>query len=167
MFIRRLSWVLFLALGSMVAVAHDHASGDKEAVKKAIEAYWAARNSRDHEAVWELESRSGVLATNSDGSFHKPLNISTPDQWKDQMQGIEASVKVFALELTEITPVVVYARYYLEGMSGAAGNPKPYRTRVTNIWIKESDGGWRQKTGHFSGANFGGVYAPSIRDFED
>ena len=158
MFIRRLSWILFLTLGSVAAVAHDHASAGKEAAAKAIEAYWAARNSRDHEAVWRLESRSGVLATMSDGSFHKPLNVSTPDQWKSQMQGIEASVQVHALELTEITPGVMFARYYLEGMSGVVGNPKPYRTRVTSIWIKESDGGWRQKNRPFLGSRFrGGV----------
>ena len=50
----------------------DNNSNSQTAVEAAIEAYWAARTAKDAAAVAEMESRSGFLGTNSDGSFHMP-----------------------------------------------------------------------------------------------
>jgi hypothetical protein len=63
------------------ALSDNHVSR-LSALEAAIQSYWVARNTRDHTAVAGLESRTGVLATNSDGSFHKPLTRSTAEQWK-------------------------------------------------------------------------------------
>ncbi|NCX77705.1 MAG: DUF4440 domain-containing protein, partial [Proteobacteria bacterium] len=42
-----------------------------------IETYWDARNSKDWDTVIALSSSHGMLNSNSDGSFHKPLAIQT------------------------------------------------------------------------------------------
>ena len=62
---------------------------------------------------------------------------------------------------------VVYARYYAEGVVGTDGNVSPYRTRVTSVWLKESDGEWRVKSMHFSPANYGGTHKTQSSDFDD
>lgn len=163
---KKFVYLFTLLIWTISSASSDNHASQLSALEAAIQSYWAARNTRDHAAVAGLESRTGVLATNSDGSFHKPLTRSTAEQWKTNMAGTEGSVQIFALELTELSPSIVYARYYLEGMTGAAGAPKPYRTRVTSVWVQE-DGQWKQKTGHFSGANFGGTYATTLQDYED
>ena len=159
---------LLLALSVLFSASFTSAQErtDKHAeVKAAIEAYWNARNAKDHNTVWNLESRSGTLGTNSDGSFHKPLEISTPDEWKKNMAaGRVFAVQIFALQIADLSAEIVYARYYLEGIFGPMESPKPYRTRCTSVWIKE-EGQWRLKAGHFSSASFGGTYTPDIRDF--
>jgi hypothetical protein len=45
-------------------------------------------------------------------------------------------------------------------------NNAPYRTRVTETWVKEM-GSWKRKTSHFSSAAYGGVHQTSKSDFED
>jgi ketosteroid isomerase-like protein len=95
-----------------------------------------------------MESRSGTLATNSDGSFHKPLTIPTAERWAKSMKAGGGITVPHFVETTELSPTIVYARYYVEGLVG--GRDAPYRTRVTDVWVKEKDGKWRMKAGHFS-----------------
>ena len=52
---------------------------DAEAtVLKNIVAYWDARNDRDWDTVVAMSSSSGVLNTNSDGSFHTQKHSNGP-----------------------------------------------------------------------------------------
>jgi len=148
------------------ALADNH-EGSQAAVKAAIEAYWAARAAKDATAVADLESRSGSLGTNSDGSFHKPLIVSTAESWAKNMKISGGLVIPFFIETTELSPTIVYARYYAEGMTGEGSRVVPYRSRVTSIWIKEKDGKWRMKSSHFSSAAFGGTHVTVPTDFED
>ena len=114
-----------------------------------------------------LESPAGIYGTNSDGSFHKPFAASSADDWKRNMAGQNSNTQVFYLEVAEIADGVVYARYYMEGMTGDESEQYPYRTRVTNVWTLEEDGEWRIKAMHFSGAGFGGTHRTQNTDFED
>lgn len=155
--------LLLLSVLSPTVLAEDAATQ----VEERLMAYWDARNDRDHNTVAGLESRSGMLGTNSDGSFHKPISVSTPDDWEKNMQGQANVVRVFYPEITPISPDVVYARYYLEGLNKNASGSAPYRTRVTNLWVKDSDGEWRIKAMHFSPANYGGVHQTQSSDFDD
>ena len=152
-------------------VAHaDGFGGGADEVTEAIAKYWAARNINDHETAANLESRTGTYNTNSDGSFHKPINVSTAEDWKRNMAGQQNNMRVFYPEVAEISAGVVYARYYMEGMIGDAGTEgaqHTYRTRVTNVWTKESDGQWRLKAAHFSSSSYGGTHRTQTADFED
>ena len=87
-------------------------------VKAAIETYWDARNNNDHETVAAMESQTGFLGTNSDGSFHKPMAIASAEDWKKNMVGNTGNLRVVYPEATEIAEGVVYARYYAEGVVG-------------------------------------------------
>ena len=69
---------MFTWLLSGLAHADGHGSGADE-VSEAIGKYWIARNTNDHETVANLESQTGMYGTNSDGSFHKPINVSAAD----------------------------------------------------------------------------------------
>ena len=148
-------------------VRADGHGGAEDAVATAVVDYWAARNAGDHKTVANLESPGGIYGTNSDGSFHKPFAASSADDWKRNMAGQNSNTQVFYLEVAEITDGVVYARYYMEGMTGDESERYPYRTRVTNVWTLEDDGQWRIKAMHFSGADFGGTHRTQTSDFED
>ena len=148
-------------------VRADNHGGAENAVATAVVDYWAARNAGDHKTVANLESPGGIYGTNSDGSFHKPFAASSADDWKRNMAGQNSNTQVFYLEVAEITDGVVYARYYMEGMTGDESEQYPYRTRVTNVWTLEDDGQWRIKAMQFSGADFGGTHRTQTSDFED
>ena len=142
--------------------ADGHNSSESE-VLEALSAYMEARKTRDFTKVIALSSKSGTLDTNSDGSFHKPLNKQTIAGW--EKSGV-AVTQYFYPEATAISDDVVHVRFYSEGMVGSEGKMSDYRTRVTMNWIKE-DGNWVMRTAHYSPANFGGVYKAQASDFED
>ena len=164
----QLSAALLIAAFVLPGIARaDGHGGAEDAVATAVIEYWAARNAGDHKAVANLESPAGIYGTNSDGSFHKPFAASSADDWKRNMAGQKSNTQVFYLEAHEIADGVVYARYYMEGMTGDTSGQYPYRTRVTNVWTLEEDGEWRIKAMHFSGADFGGTHRTQGYDFED
>ena len=164
----QLSATLLIAAFVLPGIARaDGHGGAEDAVATAVIEYWAARNAGDHKTVANLESPAGIYGTNSDGSFHKPFAASSADDWKRNMAGQKSNTQVFYLEAHEIADGVVYARYYMEGMTGDTSGQYPYRTRVTNVWTLEDDGEWRIKAMHFSGADFGGTHRTQAYDFED
>ena len=66
---------MLFSLLVMFAVQVDAAPSNAEAaVSKAFTEYFQARQKQDYKTVVALESKSGTMNTNSDGSFHKPLN---------------------------------------------------------------------------------------------
>ncbi len=73
---------LSLALIFSVAVFADGHTGAEKTVLKNIEAYWEARNTSDWDKVVAMSSSSGMLNTNSDGSFHKPMATQTASDWE-------------------------------------------------------------------------------------
>jgi ketosteroid isomerase-like protein len=95
------------------------------------------------------------------------MAIASAEDWKKNMVGNKGNLRVVYPETTEIAEGVVYARYYAEGVVGMEGNVSPYRTRVTSVWVKESDGEWRVKSIHFSPANYGGTHKTQSSDFDD
>ena len=164
----QLSATLLIAAFVLPGIARaDGHGGAEDAVATAVVEYWAARNAGDHKTVASLESPAGIYGTNSDGSFHKPFAASSADDWKRNMAGQKSNTQVFYLEAHEIADGVVYARYYMEGMTGDTSGQYPYRTRVTNVWTLEDDGEWRIKAMHFSSADFGGTHRTQAYDFED
>ena len=136
---------LSAALIFSVTVFADAHSDAEKTVLKNIEAYWDARNDRDWDTVVALTSSSGMLGTNSDGSFHKPLNNQTAKDWENQTPMVAGLVGVYASEAHQLNSSTVYARYYAEGVvPDGNGGVRPYRTRVTSVWIKE-DSNWVMK----------------------
>ena len=151
---------------SVVVFADAHTDAEKTVLKN-IEAYCDARNDRDWDTVVALTSSSGMLGTNSDGSFHKPLNNQTAKDWENQTPMVAGLVGVYASEAHQLNSSTVYARYYAEGVvPDGNGGVRPYRTRVTSVWIKE-DSNWVMKTSHFSSAAYGGTHQTVQEDFED
>ena len=71
---------------------------------------------------------------------------------------------IYFAEANKVANGAYYVRFYYEGVNGE--NNAPYRTRVTETWVKEM-GSWKRKTSHFSSAAYGGVHQTSKSDFED
>ncbi len=146
-----------------VVNADGHLQSEKD-VLVLVDKYFEARNNEDYETVVALESRSGTYGTNSDGSFHKPKQISSVEQWKRFNQG--GVTNVYYPEAIQLSDDVVFVRLYAEGMVVAGGNASDYRTRVTMNWVREN-GNWTLKSQHYSAANYGGVHKTQAADFDD
>ena len=158
-----LSGLLILSTGS--AFADGHSSAEKTVLKN-LNAYWDARNSENWDMVVAMSSSSGMLNTNSDGSFHKPKNVQSAQDWEDQNAG-GGVINVHGAEASQLNDTTVYVRYYAEGVvADGNGGMKPYRTRVTGVWVKEGSN-WVVKTSHFSSAAYGGTHQTVQADFED
>tara|TARA_B100001939_G_scaffold289538_1_gene260691 strand:- start:340 stop:834 length:495 start_codon:yes stop_codon:yes gene_type:complete len=159
-----LSSLLLFSTGFVVADGHSVA--EKEVISK-ISQYWDARNSADWSSVVSMSSATGMLNTNSDGSFHKPKSIQTVADWENQSAGGTGVITVHAPEAYQLNKDTVYVRYYAEGVVPSGnGGIKPYRTRVTGVWVNEK-GNWVAKTMHFSSAAYGGTHQTVAADFED
>ena len=156
-----------LLLASVTPVFADgHHSAEKQVIAN-VKAYWDARNAKDFDTVVAMTSKSGVLGTNSDGSFHKPIATETADDWNKNTPENAGVINVFGSEAHKISNTVVYSRYYAEGVvPNGNGGVTPYRTRVTSVWVKEGMD-WVVKTNHFSSAAYGGVHQTAQGDFED
>ena len=156
----------FLLFSTGLVFCDGHSSAEKEVIAK-VKTYWVARNSADWSSVVAMSSSTGVLNTNSDGSFHKPKTIQTVEDWKNQNVGGTGVVNVHAPEAYELNDDTVFVRYYAEGVvPDGNGGIKPYRTRVTSVWINEKNS-WVIKTMHFSSAAYGGTHQTVASDFED
>lgn len=157
---------IFLILGLFItysASADGHLKSEKD-VLASLDKYFEARNNNDYATVVSLESKTGTYGTNSDGSFHKPRQIPSVEQWEKFDQG--GITNVFYPEAIQLSEGVVLTRFYAEGVVTAGGNSSDYRTRVTMNWVKE-DGNWVVKSQHYSPANYGGVHQTQAADFED
>ena len=154
--------LIFGLLFFSVLSADGHLKSEQE-VLASLQKYFEARNNEDYETVVSMESRSGTYGTNSDGSFHKPKQISSVEQWKRFNQG--GVTNVFYPEAAEISEGVVFVRFYAEGMVSAGGKATDYRTRVTMNWVKENSK-WVMKSHHYSAANYGGVHKPQASAFD-
>jgi|TARA_B100001029_G_scaffold116962_1_gene96936 hypothetical protein len=157
---------IFLILGLFIAYsasADGHLKSEKD-VLASLDKYFEARNNNDYATVVSLESKTGTYGTNSDGSFHKPRQIPSVEQWEKFDQG--GITNVFYPEAIQLSEGVVLTRFYAEGVVTAGGNSSDYRTRVTMNWVKE-DGNWVVKSQHYSPANYGGVHQTQAADFED
>jgi len=155
--------IAFTSLFLTLLSADGHLQSEKD-VLNALERYFDARNNNDYETVVSLESKSGTYGTNSDGSFHKPKQIPSVEQWEKFDQG--GITNVFYPEAIQLSESVVLARFYAEGIVTAGGKASSYRTRVTMNWIKEG-GNWVVKSQHYSPANYGGVHQTQAADFEE
>lgn len=157
---------IFLILGLFItysASADGHLKSEKD-VLASLDKYFEARNNNDYATVVSLESKTGTYGTNSDGSFHKPRQIPSVEQWEKFDQG--GITNVFYPEAIQLSEGVVLTRFYAEGVVTAGGNSSDYRTRVTMNWVKE-DGNWVIKSQHYSPAKYGGVHQTQAADFED
>ena len=157
---------IFLILGLFIAYsasADGHLKSEKD-VLASLDKYFEARNNNDYATVVSLESKTGTYGTNSDGSFHKPRQIPSVEQWEKFDQG--GITNVFYPEAIQLSEGVVLTRFYAEGVVTAGGNSSDYRTRLTMNWVKE-DGNWVVKSQHYSPANYGGVHQTQAADFED
>lgn len=129
-------------------------------VLQSILEYWEARNAGDWDAAFGMESKAGLITSQSDGSFHKPLG------WNRNFSNQQPiNLNVYYPEAIEISPGVVYARYYLEGLIGTGSERYQYRSRLTNVWVRE-DQEWRMRGAHFSDGNFGRTRRTLDEDFK-
>ena len=140
--------------------ASDHSDGND--VLAAHAKYYAARTDRDFKTMVAMESESGVYETYSDGSFHKPGRTWSLADYESNFP--IGTSNVYFSEAVKITDDAYYVRFYYEGVNGE--NNAPYRTRVTETWVKEK-GKWVRKTSHFSSAAYGGVHQTSKSYFEE
>ena len=112
--------ILILSMFFISFVSADgHLKSEKD-VLAALDQYFEARNNNDYETVVALESKTGTYGTNSDGSFHKPRQIPSVEQWEKFDQG--GVTNVFYPEAIQLSESVVLARFYAEGVVTAGGN---------------------------------------------
>jgi hypothetical protein len=152
--IKRIALIIF-ALSVQTAFA-----GSSEDVLGLVEKQWEARNSNDYQTQYNLTSKAGSLAANSNGTFFSESEKGTLEKLTEDLSNIKKSnVTVRYPEAIELSETVVLARYYLEGQIEFADGTREanYRTRVTHIWVKESDG-WKSRSWHFSPLHNGGVH---------
>ena len=77
----------------------DAAQSKAEAeVETAFAKYFQARKDQDYKTVVAMESKTGTLNTNSDGSFHKPMNKQSEASW--QASGLGGNLSVFHPDFT-------------------------------------------------------------------
>jgi hypothetical protein len=87
------------------------------------------------------------------------MATQTASDWERQSAGGTGVIQVHASEAHQLNDTTVYVRYYAEGVvADGNGGMKPYRTRVTGVWVKEG-----KMDGFNIGQNIGTVQA----DFED
>ncbi len=156
--------LLFLLSGAETLAQENAADQAGEKCIKQVQDYWMAVSKQDTEAAIAMHSPKGIYATNSDGSFHKPLKISSVAQMKENFATYSSLWKVYYPEAIPLSKDVILTRYYLEGLSKSNGNTTPYRTRVTHIWVREN-GKWLTRSWHFSGATYGGVHVTQPSDY--
>ena len=157
-------FVMTALMFGFVGVADAAHSKAEHEVEAAFNQYFQARKDQDYKTVVALESASGTMNTNSDGSFHKPLNKQSEADWKaSQLGGI---LVPYHPDFTELADDVVHVRFYYEGVIETPNITRDYRTRASMNWVNE-DGKWVAKTMHFSAASFGDVTVTQASDFED
>ena len=100
---------LFVSLFAFTATADTH-SDDELAVLESLNAYYDARRNEDWKKVVSMESSAGVLSTNSDGSFHKPLIKQSADDWKNS--GTGGALNIYYPEAVQLSQNVVFTRFY-------------------------------------------------------
>ena len=106
---------MLFSLLVIFAVQVDAAPSKAEAeVSKAFTEYFQARQKQDYKTVVALESASGTMNTNSDGSFHKPLNKQSEADWKASTLG--GALATYHPDFTELSDDVVHVRFYYEGV---------------------------------------------------
>ena len=128
-------------------VSSDDHSPEEKAVLAAHAKYYAARTDRDFATMVSMESSTGVYETYSDGSFHKPGRTWSLEDYESNFP--IGTSNIYFAEANKVANGAYYVRFYYEGVNGE--NNAPYRTRVTETWVKEM-GSWKRKTSHFSSA---------------
>ena len=98
----------------------------------------------------------------SDGSFHKPVVVSSVEMYKKNFPA--GTTNVHFPEAIKLSDDAYYVRFYYEGVT-EPGN-KPYRTRVTTTWVKEKRK-WVLKSQHYSSADYGSTHTTTKGDFEN
>ena len=157
--------VIAVFLLAVSAGAYAQSSAEK-AAQDVVEKYWQARNDKDLQTQVNLTSDKGTLDANSDGSFFRTSPKPSVEELEELMLGTQAT-KVFYPEATEIADGVVMVRYYLEGViESPMGTVPNYRTRVSNVLVKESSG-WKMRAWHFSPLHDGGRHLTAPTDFEE
>jgi hypothetical protein len=160
-----LAMLLLLSHANDLSAHEDASNTDGKTCVKQVQDYWAAFSRLDADAAVALHSAKGVYATNSDGSFHKPVKITSAEEMKKNFASYSGLWTVYYPEAIPLSNDVILTRYYLEGLSKAGASTTPYRTRVTHIWVKEN-GKWRTRSWHFSPATYGGVHVTQSSDFK-
>ena len=106
--------------------AHENASNtDANTCVKHVQDYWAAFSRMDADAAIALHSAKGVYATNSDGSFHKPVKITSVEEMKKNFLTYSGLWTVYYPEAISLSNDVILTRYYLEGLSKAGASKRP------------------------------------------
>ena len=166
-FIRVSCAVTFLVLWNVseLRAQEDSSNADGNVCIKQVQDYWAAFSRMDADAAVAMLSPKGVYSTNSDGSFHKPLKVSSAEQMEENLSNYSGLWKVYYPEAIALSNDVILTRYYLEGLAKAGASTTPYRTRVTHIWVNEN-GKWLTRSWHFSPAAYGGVHVTQASDFK-
>ncbi|MEC9092730.1 MAG: nuclear transport factor 2 family protein [Planctomycetota bacterium] len=157
-------FLLGVSTGEVRAQQDSAGRAGEECIQR-VQSYWAAFSKQDAATAVAMHSPKGIYATNSDGSFHKPLKISSVEQMKENLATYSGLWKVYYPEAISFSKDVMLTRYYLEGLSKSDGKTTPYRTRVTHIWVNEN-GKWLTRSWHFSPAAYGGVHVTQSSDFK-
>lgn len=123
-------------------------SADRAAVEAAVQRHWTAINAGDTATVGaqhtpdltiimaEVPNRFVIPSATADSLF--PLLIAA----KPQFTVADLQVQLYG--------DVGVASFYLAGAVRPDGTPDPRPRRVTEVWVRQADGGWKETHHHDS-----------------
>ena len=157
---RRSYVIRIIALGIFALFSIGVNAADTDDVIALVKKNWEARNANDYQTQYDLISAQGALNANSNGTFFSQSEKGTLEELEEDLSNYkESNVEVRYPEAVALSDTVILARYYLEGQIEFADGTREarYRTRVTNIWVREG-AEWKARSWHFSPLHDGGVH---------
>ena len=126
---------------------------DKSEVINAINSHWKYQNEKNWKKFVSTLHTGGTMNGDSNGSFwfrqESTVSAITANGWGSSNNKFNFKPRYIEVDVLE-TGKVAIAYYYLVGSYTINGSSKnDYRTRVSQVFIKES-GSWKVNSGHFT-----------------
>lgn len=129
---------------------------DKSEVSEVVKKHWDYQNNKNWKKFTGTMHSSGTMNGDSNGSFWYMQESTLAAVTQNQQAGDSYNFQPRYIEVDVLEKnKVAVAYYYLVGSYEIAGNEKSdYRTRVSQIFVKEK-GNWKVKSGHFTALHSG------------
>ena len=126
---------------------------DKSEVINAVNSHWKYQNEKNWKKFVSTLHTGGTMNGDSNGSFwfrqESTVSAITANGWGSSNNKFNFKPRYIEVDVLE-TGKVAIAYYYLVGSYTINGSSKnDYRTRVSQVFIKES-GSWKVNSGHFT-----------------
>ena len=140
-----------IIVSALIITVSQLIANDEAEVTEIVNKHWEYQNKKNWKKyVWTLYS-GGTMNGDSNGSFWYMQESTVAAVTEGQAPSNEFNFKprYIKIDVLEKDRVAI-AYYYLVGSYSINGQEKnDYRTRVSQVFVKE-EGGWKIKSGHFT-----------------